>query len=285
MTVGEQLFNRDFALQLGTKRIAMRPIGDKNISKPMLKVIFNIEKSTDRDPNKATITVHNLAERTRKELQKEQPVIVQAGYTNTIQQIFSGDITYISHAREGVDWVTTLQCNDGARQYVSARLSVSFGPGTQFRSLLQTLAEALGVGLGNAQGQFTAGDFRGGLVEFTKGVVVSGKVSDILDKYVTTAGFKWSLQDGQLQILKPGQTTTEELVVLTKDSGLIGSPEVGEEGIVSAKSLLQGTIRPGRRIRIESLEVDGTFKIERVSHVGDSWGTDWYTELEAKPLQ
>lgn len=279
-----ELFNRDFAITVGSTKIVAREPSDVSISKPTLRVAFKVEKSLDRNPNKADIQIWNLNENHRKTLQKKQQIIVEAGYVSTMQLLFSGDITFVNHVREGADWVTTIQNGDGSNQFASSQMNVSFAPGAQMEAVLKSAAEAMGVGLGNAMEKFGAGGFRKGITEFTRGIVTSGMTKDVLDRLASTTGFTWSIQDGELQILGPGDTTTEELVSLTKDSGLIGSPEVGEDGVVKAKSLLQGTIRPGRKIRIQSLMMDGFFRVEKVTHSGDTWGSDWYSELEAKPV-
>jgi hypothetical protein len=114
--------------------------------------------------------------------------------------------------------------------------------------------------------------------------VLTGKASDVLDKYLTSAGFTWSIRDGQLQILAKDATTFESVVVLNSASGLIGSPEKGKEGYITFTSLLDGRLNPGSRVIINSLQVNGVYRIESVNHVGDTWGSDWYSECEAKPL-
>jgi len=30
--------------------------------------------------------------------------------------------------------------------------------------------------------------------------------------------------------------------------------------------------------------MNGFFRVEKVVHSGDTWGSDWYSELEAKPI-
>jgi len=279
-----ELFNRDFAITVGSTKIQAREPSDVSIAKPTLRIAFKVEKSLDRNPNKADVQIWNLNEDHRKTLQKKQAIIIEAGYVSTMQLLFAGDITFVNHVREGADWVTTVQSGDGANEIASSQMNVSFAPGAQMTAVLKATAESLGVGLGNAMEKIGKGEFRKGFTEFSRGVVASGPTKNVMDKLASTAGFTWSVQDKELQILGPLDTTTEELVSLTKDSGLIGSPEVGEDGIVKAKSLLQGTIRPGRQIQIESLMMNGFFRVEKVVHSGDTWGSDWYSELEAKPI-
>ncbi len=277
------LFNRDISVTIGTTKIAARVVENgQAVARPTLRMAFSVEKSGASSPNKAELTVYNLNETHRQSLKETQPCIIEAGYVQQLEQIFSGDISYAASNKESTAWVTKIQLKDGGEKYASARINKSFGPGTQLTAVLNQAAKALGVGLGNSSTAFN--DIVRGLKQFTKGVAVSGKVSDILDKYVSTAGLQWSIQDGQLQVLKPEETTQQQVLLLSPTSGLIGSPELGEKGIVKARTLLLGGLVPGRRVKFESLTVTGFFKLERVRHYGDTWGTDWYSELEAKPL-
>lgn len=280
------LFNRDFAVTIGTKRIAARQEGDKEEVKPTLRVAFKVEKSTNRDPNKATVAIWNLSPDSRATLQSEEriPVTIEAGYVDEIGQLFVGDLEFAASERQGPDWVTEFESGDGSRQYRSARINESLAAGTLLQDVLKKSSEALGLGLGNALEKIQSGDFKGGLQEFTTGVTLNGKASDILDKYMTAAGFEWSIQDGQLQVLRPNETTPELVPQLTFSTGLIGSPELGDAGKVRARSLLRSRLAPGSKVEIISTEVDGFFKIEKVVHAGDSWGNDWYSDLEAIPL-
>jgi len=280
------LFTRDVAVTVGTLRIAARPEGNEEQVKPTLRMTFKVEKSLNRDPNKADLKIWNLSEKSRKAMQTEEklPVIIEAGYVGNLQQIFSGNMEFSSSSRQGPDWITELQSGDGSQAYRSARISESFGPGTQLSALLKKAAEGLGVGLGNAVEKFDGGGFRGGLTELTKGASIVGRVSDVLDKFVTTAGFEWSIQDGQLQVLKPDETTSDQAVRLTQESGLIGSPELGEKGRLKARSLLQGNLVPGRSVEVIAEQVDGFFRIQKTTHTGDTWGTPWYSDIEARPV-
>jgi len=282
MTV-RPLFDRDCRLMVGSIVIPSRlekPVGTPT---PVLRTRFSIEKTEDRTPNSASIEIYNLSKQKRKAIQvKGLPVSIDAGYLNRKDRLFFGSLEWADSRREGADWVTVFEARDGQFEFGSRRMSLAFGPGTTLFSLLQACAARLGLGLGNSAVKFAAP--RRGLTAFKTGVVVNGRIADILDKYVTAAGYTWSIQDGQLQVLAPDETTVEELVTLNEFTGLIGAPEKGEKGSITARSLLQGAIRPGRRVWIVSQQADksGTFKVGRTQYVGDTWGTDWYTEFEGK---
>lgn len=295
------LYNRDFALTVGGIPLTTQT-GDvlqpDNID-TQLRVVYNIDKNSDKSPNKAEVTVFNfnlanraalktgnqIAQETRATgLAYDWPLVIEAGYMGSREVLFTGNITYATSKKESTDWVTNIECGDGETKYRESRINKAFGPGTTVAQVALECSTALDVGPGNIGEKLGTGIFRDGYGVFNQGYVASGASQEVLDDLLSSAGFTWSIQDGNLQILAPEDTTFEEIVVLSKEFGLVGSPEVGDKGIVTAKSLLQGKIRPGRRIIIQSEMVSGTFKIDKVSHYGDTFGTDWYTELEAKPL-
>lgn len=284
------LFNRDFAVTIDTVRIAARTVFDRvegTVAKPTLRVQFKAEKNLARDPNKAEVTLWNLAPDTRALMQKKNAqCIIEAGYVGNLFQIFSGQLFYANHTRQGTDWITTFTTADGIEQYSLARINESFKPGVAMQQILERAAKSLGVGMGNAAEKFKEGNYRDGITEFTKGIVMNGKSADVLDELMRTSGYEWSIQDGQLQVLREDEPTNEDAVLLTTATGMIGSPEFAEDKkdkhqYLKVRSLLQGTFKPGRLLEVRSRQVSGFFKADKVAHIGDTWGNDWYTDIEA----
>ena len=280
----EDLFNRNIVLQINTTQITARSLTNLDKSRPTLRIVFKIEKNLAEQPNKSTVAVYNLSEVTRKFLSVGHLVRVQAGYTKTLTDIFSGTVSYINQGREGADWISTFHCADSLAQYTSARMNKSYTTGTPIKRLLMDAVATMGVGLGNSIEAIAGPSMRKGFTTFLKGAVASGKVSDILTKYLGSTGYNWSIQDGQLQVIGKGLPTREPAIVLSSTSGLIGSPELGEKGLVKAKSLLQGGFHAGRMVSIISRGINGIFVTEKVVHSGDTWGADWTTDIDARPL-
>ncbi|MCP4570117.1 MAG: hypothetical protein GY841_21255 [FCB group bacterium] len=283
----DALYDRDFVLIANDQRIAMRPEDDANAVKIMQRVAFTVSRSTDSSANSASVSIWNLNKEHRSQLEEKQPLVIEAGYTGTRQQIFSGDITLVNSLHEGPDWITTLESGDGSEAMSAARINLSFKSGVKIEKVLESVAKAMGVGLGNAIEKFTAGGFRGGIEKFTQGLTIKGRAKQQLDKFMKSAGFNWSIQDGELQVLKPDETMPRTAVYLSNENnGLIGSPELGDKGIVRARCLLRGNLQPGYLVKIKSTQIDnGLFKITSLTHSGDSMGTDWYTDIEGKPIE
>lgn len=302
MPLGD-LYNRDFLLNIGGIPLPMQvadPLQPDKID-TQLRVLFDVEKTSSKEPNRAEVTIFNLNLANRGIIEEGQkiadalrsatppvaydwPLTIEAGYVGSREQIFSGNITFATSRKENVDWVTTIECGDGENKYRSARMNKSYTVGSPVTQVAIDASILLGVGPGNIAEKLGPGVFRKGFSVFSQGFVASGSAADVLDQILSSAGFNWSIQDGQLMILAPDETTFEEVVVLSKDFGLIGSPEKSEDGNISFKSLLQGSIKPGRRVLIQSQLITGQFKIEKVAHYGDTIGSDWYSEAEAKPV-
>lgn len=256
-----------------------------------LRIAFSVKKSLAKEPNTAELKISNLAEATRAKLRRKgAPVILTAGYPDNAAIIFSGDARLVDHVREGADWITTITCGDGERAYQFARFSESFAPGTAIVDVCRQAAHALGLNVGNLEEALAAGDFRGGLHEYTHGYAAHGRASAELDKALRTLGLSWSVQDGAIQVLRGGAPAAGTAVLLTSDTGLIGSPQFGageKKGsapILKARCLLQPQIRCGGQVEIRAGAVKGFFRVDRVTYAGDTHGGDWFTDLEGRPL-
>ena len=86
---------------------------------------------------------------------------------------------------------------------------------------------------------------------------------------------------------------------MTAKSGLILNPETVKKvsqrlekskiSTLTKKSLLvQSLLQPRLQIhdviKIESQDINGLFDIQKINHIGDTRGNDWYSNLEVIPL-
>lgn len=255
-----------------------------------LRCVFRVDRDLEKNANKLELSVYNLSETTRARLQrKADKIYLQAGYHNTVKQVFSGDIRQVDQTREGPDWVTKFYAGDGERALRFARFSNTYRPGTTVREVVRAIADALGVDSSAAISQAES-LLVGGLDQFVTGYAFHGKASTALDEVLDSVSLTWSIQDGTLQILRRDQPLQGQVVVISPESGLIGSPTFGspdeKDGppILQVKSLLQPSIRCGGQVEVRSERIKGQFKVIKLSHTGDTHGGDFYTDLECVAL-
>lgn len=247
-----------------------------------LRVRFKVTRTTEKEPNTAEITITNLSSTTRSALQvKGVKVLLEAGYVATgLSRFFVGDARTIDHVRVGADWETRIKAGDGERGFRFARLSESYDRGVTAGQVLQKLANAIGLQVGNVPDQVPRLSLR-----FEQGYAVSGSAQRSIDRLVRSLGYSWSIQDGQLQVLARGQTVEQSIPDLGPDSGLIGSPEIGSPETKGKPSLLKLKalllpVRPACKVRLRSARYTGDVTVKKCEHEGDTAGGPWYTTIE-----
>lgn len=276
------LFGRSVEVAIGQKGQVGRVISG-------LRVTFDIEKSLEKDPNKATVEIYNLSKQTLALVEDSQAYIVlRAGYGSTLKTLYQGDIAKLATKRNGPDKVTSFECSDGEVELTTKTAELSFEPGAKFGQVFDTISGQLGFAPGKQQG-INRND------TFLSGVSFSGFLGDSLSGLLGKQDLDWSVQDGQLQVLPPLGSTDEEVVVLTNETGLIGNPQrvkvinaalikskdvTKQNSGVSLVSLLNPEFRPGRRVKVMSREVTGVYRIQKINHKGDTHGQDYYSTLE-----
>lgn len=251
-----------------------------------LRLRFRVVKTLRKEPNTAEVTVTNLSQRSRAELQEKAfRITLQAGYADTLSTIFIGDARDVDSRLAGADWETKIQAGDGERGYRHGRVSESFKGGTSVAAVVRKFAAEMGVDASTASGFLSELTGR----QFVTGYAAHGRASKELDRLLRTYGYGWAVQDGKLHVFKPDDSGFESAVELTPDTGLVDSPEMsspekkGGKPTLRVKSLLQPSLLPGARVVVRSTQHDGTFKIKKVTHTGDTAGGEFYSELETEP--
>lgn len=264
-------------------RVARATVGD--VVMEGFRIQFRVEKTSDAAPNTIDFSISNLAAATRERLQQANvPVIFEAGYLDQTEVLFKGDCRYISSSHQETDWVTRVQSGDGENAFAGSRVNESFAANTDVRDVAKKAMEAMKLEMRDAAIAVKNGDWKGAQEKLWHGCTASGKAANILSDVLGSGGMSWSIQDGVLQVLSRGKTTGDKAIVLGPTTGLIGSPELGEKGYVKLRSLLNGGLKPGRRLVLNSAAFQGAFRIEKVLHVGDTHGAEWYSDVEAFPL-
>ena len=269
-----KLFDRKIAVSFGVKGSEGKKITD-------LRIIFEIEKTSESNPNTIKIQIFNLnkdswavLENTKSDLS----IILELGYKDEPMEIlFKGDITKASHTRQGADIVTTIEAGDGTKGLMNATLDKSYKAGTDEKNVIKDLVNTI-----KESGSIVVGNLSKLKTNISQnGLSISGMSKDLLDKLVKKQDLEWNIQDNVLQILEPKGNTGEEAIKLTPQTGLIGTPVKREDGIEFTALIQTTKMKPGRLIHIESRDITGNYRVRTVSYKGDTHGNEWYTICEA----
>jgi len=275
----DALFDRVYSLQ----------VEDMTITE--LNVSFHVKRSLSaKVSGRCDVVINNLSEDTRKRLHAMRQVYVslEAGYAPTgLSLIFRGDLSEAWSSRDGTQWTTTITSDDGGKKKKSARVQRNYVQGTPLAKIITDIAAAMQVGAGNAA--TIAADARywqTGQAAVGKGITTSGDAAQQLDRITRSCGLSWSIQDGQLQFLPTrAAALPDPPILLSPQSGLIESPELGKDQIVKARTLMLPGLYPGRQVELDTRYVDGVYRIDSVTYKGEWLGSDWGTELELSALQ
>jgi hypothetical protein len=278
--VSARLFDRQCVVTL-IKPVGLTGVSDtEQVKIRNLRVQFQVEKSLEKHPNKCEIKITNLSETSRAALQKK-PVFVrlEAGYNDSIPELASGDLRYAQSKLDGADWESSLEIADGGRTYAHSRVSQSFRPGTLKQAVAEAYARSLELSL--PKGFIIAG-------KYLSGLTAHGSTANELTKTLSSEGHTWSIQNGRLQILKENEVKQGAALVISADSGLIGSPEYGDPPkkgkprTLKFETLLRPELIPGGLVFVDARAIQGHFKLTLVTHEGDTHGDKWSTTCEAR---
>ncbi len=250
-----------------------------------LRCSFTVERNLKAEPNKLDLSIFNLKKETRERLcKRDVKVEIAAGYKDAVGTIFVGTARRVYPVTDGPNVVLRVQGGDGEKALGSARFSQSFGPNTKIADVLDKMAGSLGVKADAAKERIRKGDYRGGLKEFVNGFNFSGALRSEFDRQMHNAGLTWSVQNGELQILAENETTQQEALRFAADTGLVGSPELADKGIVKFRVLMQAALSPGRKVVLSSKTINGTIKLTKLAFKGDSHGAEWFVDCEGARL-
>lgn len=232
---------------------------------------FRVTKTASSTPNQVDLTVYNLTAASRALFEKRKTaLIIEAGYGSNVVKIASGEILRAGSQLVDADWETTVEAADGMTAYGTV-IQETLAPNTTEESAIRAIAKKLGIPVKSISGL-------DGNQRFANGRVISGPARFALDAICRTRRLRWSIQDGSLVVFPIGSTAGGTAVLLSPETGLIGSPEKTDKGW-KARSLLQGQITPGKPVQLKARNVTGLFLAEQVEHSGDTAGNDWFTDL------
>ena len=262
-----------------------------------LRIEFTVVKSRGIDPNTCALKITGLSEDHRlMTIKRGTSIELYAGYKQDgARLLYRGHVMFGQLERSGADWVVSLESIDG---FGGAPVATKFAKGSAQADVLDGLRQLMpgsdgkagSVGKGAMMSQPTG--------TLQKSRVLVGTIGAAVRMVSEEQGLLTSVQDGAMQSTRPVEDTGEAPIDLGPDTGMEGSPARTKAGLgnmvfhspgVTCSMRLRPDVKMGRRLRISSEIFGGTtdkpstldFIAIKVTHVGDSWGPAWTTQLEA----
>lgn len=254
------------------KRIIRVVIGEDDgtaLSIDSLYIQIEVKKAISGKPSEGSVNIYNLAASTEDRIrEKGVRIRIFAGYDDQPSLIHDGDIRRVDRDRTNVDRITRITIGGKVVKLSEAVFNQSYSGQVSVRQIVEDAIPSFGIDAINLD-QIPDDAF---LYDFS----FTGKTSVLLDKILNPIKVQWYENDNFIKFSLRGQGL-DPVVLLTKDTGLIGSASVTDKGI-KFKSVLNGRIIMGDRVKIESELVNGTYKVIQLLHKGDNREGDFITE-------
>lgn len=244
----------------------------KGLSIKNLRMTFNITKSSDETPNTALIEVYNLSpEHQNLVIEEWADIQLLAGYKGHERLIYSGQIRTAVPKINGADRVLTIQSGDGDREIYRGFINKTLESGATADDVVNECQKSMFDVKASHKDSLST--------QYSRGRVLSGRAADILTEQCRSDDAQWSVQDGEVVLLKGNNVVPNAAWLISQETGMIGSPEPTTIG-VKVRTLLNPAYMIGGLAKIDSLVFSGGVRIEKINHRGDTHGEEWVSELE-----
>jgi len=254
------------------------------------KFTFNILIDFGGFNTYADIVIYNLSQDTEWEISNKGDYIgLRAGYEDSIDYIFKGEIVNIIKERNGSNRLTRLICKSGSVSQGKSVINEPFEKNVTLKELCKACADALGFPI-----IFKDSDFPGES-PYLSGYTLSGDPKKILGKLAKAHGFDWIIESNKIVIVAKKSSRGVSPIVVSASNGMVGIPELTEVG-VDVTTRINPALKIGGEFRIKAefgkvnfsnvyfQDVpdtlgEGTYTIQKLQHEGDSYGDAWNTKI------
>lgn len=271
-----QNFDRQYRMAAGKPGSTGFEIGDT--TPYTLHISFSIQKQELESSNTAKISVWNLNKSHLAELEEDGCYLtLKAGYGNTLPLILAGYVSFSRSKPDGANVLTEIEVVDGLVEIRDTWVSISYAGKVNSKKIIDDVATQMGITVSYS--------YNAEFSDIPNGFSFVGQAKNALTKACAVSGLEWSIQNGVLQVKKPGDVMSKEVYILSPETGLIGFPErvqisssdadgANETGY-DIEFLMNGAIGIGDYVKLESKAVQGYFRISTLEIDGDNLSGDW----------
>lgn len=268
-------FDRQYRLSAGKAGASGFEIGSGDTP---LHINFSIQKSDLEEQNTGKVSVWNLNKQHLAALNEKDCVLaLKAGYGNRLSLIFVGIVSFVSTTMDSADQKTEIEVVDNLVEIRDTYVSIAYQGVVSWRTIFDDIANQMGVAISYS--------YNAAFVDTQNGFSYVGLAKNILKKGCDCCGLTWSLQNGVLQVKKPGDVMSQEVYLLSPETGMIGYPErvAIEDSTSEGKKqygwdvtfFLNGAIQIDNYVKLESEMATGYFRVYSLNIDGDNVSGDW----------
>ena len=202
-----QNFDRQYRMTAGKPGSVGFEIGDT--TPYALHIAFSIQKQELESSNTAKVQVWNLNKSHLATLEEEGCFLtLKAGYGNTLPLILSGSVSYTRTQPDGADVMTEIEVVDGLAEIRDTWVSISYAGKVNSKKIIDDVAAQMGVTVTYS--------YNAEFADIPNGFSFVGQAKFALTKACAVSGLEWSIQNGILQVKKPGDVMSKEVYVLRR---------------------------------------------------------------------
>lgn len=272
-------FDRQYRFSAGPAGGTGFEVGATSRSQPTaLHISFSIQKADTESQNTSKITLWNLSPSQLATLnEKDCIVVLKAGYGNHMPLVFTGAVSFVQTTVDGADRMTEIEAIDGRIEIRDTYISVSYSGVINTKKIIDDIAQEMGVTVTYS--------YNAEFVDLPNGFSFVGQAKNALDKACASSGLSWSFQNGILQVKKLKDTMSQEVFLLTPETGLINIPKkvsvAAEDKDAKDQTgwdvdyLMNAAINIDDYVRVESKAVTGYFRVYSIEIEGDNIEGSW----------
>lgn len=241
---------------------------------PPFTLEFDITRNILTSANVASIRIYNLSKINRDQIEFNiynqgayRPVQLNAGYGINLPIVFYGNITQAWSVREGVNFITQIECFDAGYAYNNAFVNLTFPRNTPNKSVIIKLVETLKQ-YNISQGKI--GKYPG---TTNRSKTYSGPTIALL---ALLSGDGFFIDNGVANCLGNSECIENNFPLINASTGLLGTP-VREQQILTFDMIFEPRVQAGQIIDLqsstisnskESQAINGLYKVTSVKHRG-----------------
>lgn len=287
--VSSENFHREYRLAVGKAGGVGFEIGERSKSQPIpLHISFSFERTDLETQNTGRVTVWNLNKEHIAALDEKDCVLsLKAGYGNRMPLIFAGIVTNCVTSLDGADRKTEIEVVDNLVEIRDTYVTISYAGTVNWKTIFDDVANQMGVAVTYS--------YNAEFADIANGFSFVGLARDIMTKGCGCCNLTWSLQNGVMQVKKPGDVMSKEVYVLSEDTGLLGIParvteansETSDKTSIGWEVVffLNGAIHIDDYVKLESKTVSGYFRVAKLTQEGDNVSGDWTCTAQLMEVQ